>query len=404
MNSYFDFILELLQEENLGGIMFDGFRRVNNLLSQIDWIQIMKIVIFIALASGLTIVLLVANDKIFAYYNDKRIKRHHLTIRNNGNVPSIFLFRTIDLPKQLAVRFRVGDMPMIWVSRKDTTVQQPAEIKAEEPVQASVSRGNSSETSLVPDLRDPFADAAGTVGKAASGAKKAVTDVGKKAGFIAGIISSFMNLFGIKSDTLSDAQGSLKNVQQQSNETIQTVNTKMGTADTLTNQVKSIVPENSFPDAVKSAAPGVQTSGSVSGAAETEEAARNSLDLSQSAAARDFVFDEDVWRSNIGKVDEQGGDLNYAMSKTLEPGESLKIDVDIMNIADSSDPVSLMYKIEVLQIPQTKLQLAAPKEFVNGIVIYPKISLWSRIIPGAVIVALIIISLQLLAGYSHLVF
>ena len=75
-----------------------------------------------------------------------------------------------------------------------------------------------------------------------------------------------------------------------------------------------------------------------------------------------------------------------------------------MNISNSSAPISLMYKIEVLQIPQTNLQLAAPKEYVNGIVIYPKISVWSRIIPYAVIIALITISIQLLAGYSHLIF
>ncbi|MBQ6510306.1 MAG: hypothetical protein IJI07_12600 [Flexilinea sp.] len=401
MNSYGNFLLELLREENLGDILFSGFREMNDMLSHIDWPQIMKIVIFIALAGGLTIMLLVANDRIFARYNAKRIKKHHLTIRNNGNVPSIFLFRTIDLPKQLAIRFRVGDMPMIWVSRKNTPIQQPEEVKAEEPEQVSVSQKASTETALVPDLKNPFSEAADTAGKAASGAKKAVTDVGKKAGFIAGIISSFTSLFGIKSDTLSGAQGSLKNVQQQSNEMIQTVNSKAGTAETLTNQVKSIVPEDSFRNAANGAVSGTQAPGSVGGA---EVMARDTLNLSQPAGSRDLVFDEDVWRNNIGKVDEKGGDLNYAMSKTLEPGESLKIDLDIMNISNSSAPISLMYKIEVVQIPQTKLQLAAPKEYVNGIVIYPKISVWSRIIPYAVIIALIIISLQLLAGYSHLIF
>ena len=75
-----------------------------------------------------------------------------------------------------------------------------------------------------------------------------------------------------------------------------------------------------------------------------------------------------------------------------------------MIMSESSAPVSLMYKIEVLQIPQTKLQLAAPKEYINGIVIYPKISLMSRILPNALIIAMIIMALQLLAGYSHFIF
>ena len=41
MNSYGNFLLELLREENLGDILFSGFREMNDMLSHIDWPQIM---------------------------------------------------------------------------------------------------------------------------------------------------------------------------------------------------------------------------------------------------------------------------------------------------------------------------------------------------------------------------
>lgn len=406
MNDLTRIFLALFSEEGIGGMIFDTFKQINLMLSNVDWPQIIKIALFVGLAIGLTILLLLANDKIFAYYNSKRIKKHHLTIRNNGNVPSIFLLRTVDLPKQLAVRFRVGDMPMIWVSRKEATAPRQEESESEAPKQEKQAPAGktASDTSLVPNLQDPFAAAKNAAEETVNTGRKAVTEVGKKAGTIAGIISSVTSLFGVKSPELQNAQSSLKNVQQQSNEAIQSVNNKLGTVDTLSNQVGSIVPKDAVANAGKSALSGVQQGGPVSGSGGTDPVTGNTMDNSQSSGARDFVFDEEVWRSNLGKVDAEGGDLNYAMSKTIQPGESMQIDVDIMNISDRSDPVSLMYKIEVLQVPQTNLQLAAPKEYVNGIVIYPKISLWSRIMPSALIVAMIVISLQLLAGYSHFVF
>lgn len=407
------FLLELLTKKNLGAIVFDIFKRMNMILSDINWIQIIKIAMFIALAVGLTIVLLVANDKVFEYYNSKRIKKHHLTIRNNGNVPSIFLLRTVDLPKQLVIRFRVGDLPMIWMSRKEAPKAQPEEEITEAPEEAPAGR-RSTETTLVPDLKDPFSNAVDAAGKAVTGARKTASNVGKTTGLFAGIINSVTSLFGVKSEGLQNAQGALKDVQQVSNQAIQSVNTKLGTADTLSNQVGSLIPKNVIPDAAKGIVSDVKKAGSAVSALQQSEAFPGSvgpelkengtMNLSQPVGARDFVYDEEVWRSNLGKVDEEGGDLNYAMSKTLQPGESMRVDVDIMNTSRSSAPVSLMYKIEIQQIPQTKLQLAAPKEYISGIVIYPKISVMSRIIPYTVVVGLIVISIQLLAGYSHYIF
>ena len=403
MNNYMDIVLEFFHQNFFSGVVIATFREMNVFLANIDWLQVIKIAIFIALAVLLTVGLLIANDKVFDYFNEKRIKRHHLMIRNNGNIPSIFLLRTVDLPKQLAVRFRIGDMPMIWVSRKEASKSQPEAIK-EEAVNNPAAVQKNSEPGLLPDLKDPFSEAKDTAGKAITTTRKTAANIGRTAGLFAGIIGSVTNLLGIKAPALQEAQGALKDVQQQSNQAIQAVNSKIGTADTLVNQVGSVVPKNPFPDSAKAAAQGAAESRSASVAAGSEMMSSSSINLAQSGGMRDFVFDENVWRTNLGKIDEGGGSLNYAMSKTLEPGESMKIDVDIMIMSESSAPVSLMYKIEVLQIPQTKLQLAAPKEYINGIVIYPKISLMSRILPNALIIAMIIMALQLLAGYSHFIF
>ena len=75
-----------------------------------------------------------------------------------------------------------------------------------------------------------------------------------------------------------------------------------------------------------------------------------------------------------------------------------------MNLSASSAPVSLLYKIEVLQIPQTNLQLAAPREYISGIVIYPKFSVFSKLLPVVIIIGLIVASIWLLAGFSQLIF
>ena len=403
MNNLAELFPNLLQTDFFPDMLIKTFIGLNDILAMIDWVQIMKIAIFVALAAGMTITLLVVTEKVFDKFNAQRIKKHHLTIRNNGNVPSIFLFRAVDLPKQLAIRFRIGDIPMIWASRRKAADPQPEAVKAEEAKQAP-EQNKSKDPGLVPDLKDPFSEVKDTAGKTINTARKTAANVGRTAGLFAGIIGSVTNLLGIKAPGLQQAQGALKDVQQQSNQTIQAVNSKLGTVDTLTNQVNSVVPKSPFPDAAKAA---VQDMGKAGTAPETGGAdlmTGSTMNISRSGGVQDFVFDEEVWHQNLGQLDEEGGELNYAMSKTIEPGESISIDLDIMNLSSSSAPVSLMYKIEVLQIPQTKMRLAAPKEYINGIVIYPKIPLMSRIIPNALIVALIVISLQILAGYSHFIF
>ena len=85
---------------------------------------------------------------------------------------------------------------------------------------------------------------------------------------------------------------------------------------------------------------------------------------------------------NIGKEDDNGGALNFAQSRVLEPGDSLKIDIEIMNLSESTAPISQLYKIEVIQVPQTRLHLSSVSRYLNGIVIFEKVSQFSRIFPS----------------------
>ena len=82
----------------------------------------------------------------------------------------------------------------------------------------------------------------------------------------------------------------------------------------------------------------------------------------------------------------------------------MKIDVEIMNLSDSTASVSHLYKIEVVQIPQTRLPLTAPNRYVNGIVIFEKVSQIERLMPQMFILGMVIISIQIIAGISYLLF
>lgn len=400
-----DNIFSMIKTFHIGFLLKSMFDAFNSMWDGLDFILLVKIACFIGVSTLLTVVLLLVNDWIFdRYVAAKRTKRHHLTLTNRGNVPSIFLLRTVELPKQIAVRFRVGDSPMIWVSRRtesDPETDEKEQLKKADgkkskksDSKAASDKKGSADTALVPNLDKPFA--------VVDTAKKEVGKVAKSAGMIAGIISSVTSLLPWKSKALSDASDALKGFQQDSNNVIKSVNTKMGTLDTLSGQINNLAPKGAEGAAgiFQSADP---MAGAVSAAGTSGGVVNNQQDNS-TLRLKDFIYDEEVWQKNIDKVDENGGSLNYVQSKILEPGESMRIDVDIMNLSESVAPLSLLYKIELLQLPQTNLQLAAPKEYISGIVIFPKASEASRILPGAVMVLLLVLVIQLLAGLSHLLF
>ena len=72
MNNYMDIVLEFFHQNFFSGVVIATFREMNVFLANIDWLQVIKIAIFIALAVLLTVGLLIANDKVFDYFNEKR--------------------------------------------------------------------------------------------------------------------------------------------------------------------------------------------------------------------------------------------------------------------------------------------------------------------------------------------
>ena len=63
-----------------------------------------------------------------------------------------------------------------------------------------------------------------------------------------------------------------------------------------------------------------------------------------------------------------------------------------------------MYKIEVIQVPQTRLHLSSVSRVLNGIVIFEKVSEISRIFPSVVAFLMIIAAVQIIAAFTYIIF
>lgn len=386
-------------------------------ITKINWGQVYKISFILFLSLSMTSILFVINDYIFDYFIKRRMKTHHLRITNNGNTSSVFLLRTVEMPASLGIRFRIEDNPMIWVTyvpKKDkdeeTAVEESHSVSESAAVQAEP------ENSLIPDLNDPMGASKkkkkpATVAETIAPVTKKVYDVGKQAGFFASILSNVSSLLPKNLKGISDVQSSLKGFQDQTNQVNVAINTKVSAMDNLTQQVSKLPMADkinnmqtpfSMPDEKqlsKLAADRIGFNQTNSVNEDSEEVDRE--DMLQNSQ---FNYEEEVWLKNIGKVDEKGGALIYAQSKVLDPGESMFIDIEIINLSESSAAVSHLYKIEVLQIPQSRLHLTAPSRFINGIVIFEKASMFKRILPQTITIGLMIVFLQIIATVTYLLF
>ena len=384
----------------------------------INWSKVLRVNVVLLLALFLAGLLFIVTDSVTDRLINRRIKQHKLTITNNGNTASLFLLRTVDLPKSLAIRFRTGGMPLIRVTYepKKTVTEVPAvvEVSAVDNVAQRPDPDDHIQT-LIPDLSDPMQKKKDSVTPqdAVNSVTKSINDVGKKAGFFASILSNISTLLPNKVSGLQEAQASLKSIQQKTTEVTSSIGTKVNTVDSLGSQLGQLAGADKVASAAKSVAPMANQKMSAvmqaAGGFDSNQFDSNEpLDIDQPREDyindKNFVYDEEVWNRNIGKVDELGGSLNFFQSKILKPGESMKIDVEIMNLSESSAAVSHLYKIEVLQIPQTKMQFRVPSHYVNGIVIYEKLSQFERILPQLVVFGLVIVSIQIIAGVSYLLF
>ena len=416
MNEFLEFLN--IEEQNGG---FEAFlaRFSHSLVdigSKIDWLMIFKTTAILLFSMTLTGIILYSVDVIFDHYGKKRIRTHHLTISNNGNAPSIFLLRSIDIPKTLAVRFRIKDEPMIWVTyvpKKNKLEDNTAAVTAP-PEEKAADEENEQ---LIPDLNAPIKKAkqqSSTLKDTIDQTVKAVDSVGRKAGFFASILGTIVTLLPFKIPGLQETQSSLKNFQQETNSAIGTVNTKISAANTLADQVNKLPGADMLNSAAKNV--GADASNAMMSnlqgvnAFSDKTLPQDNLNAiggdveSGSIFSNEFVYDEEVWKKNIGKVDENNGSLNYAQSKVLEPGESMKIDLELMNLSDSPAAVSHLYKIEVRQVLLSNMHLSVPTRFISGIVIFKKVSRLDRLLPSFLVIGMFVFSVQLISLFSYLIF
>ena len=403
-----EFLNFLVHNQLLRDFVDEAARR----LEAVDWMTMFKVCGVMVVSMLLVSILVLINDRMYEASIKRRMKVHHLTIRNDGNTPSVYLLHTVNLPKTLAIRFRIDGNPMIWVSFDTGRGEQPEQLPEQvqqapvkpEPVTETEESPKSDASNLVPNLNDPM--------KPIQAVTKTVSEVGKKAGFFASILSTLSVLLPFVPSSLKDAQSSLKGVQQDTNSLVGQINTKTNAVSTLGDQLgklpgadkvgalvqpPAVDSQQMVQDAVMSDADRSYRSGGAM--KEPENADDGNLVL-----GNNFVYDEELWRRNIGKEDDNGGALNFAQSKVLEPGESMKIDIEIMNLSESAAPISQLYKIEVVQVPQTRLHLSSVSRFLNGIVMFDKVSELSRVMPSVISFILILAAVQIIAGFTYIIF
>ena len=393
------------------------------LIEKINWKIIAKVASVLILSFLLINLLFIVNEKIYDHYSKKRMKTHHLTITNNGNTSSIFLLRTIDMPKNVVLRFRVGNLPMVWVTYapKNDESQQTDQGRVESATSYSADASDPAvdKNKLIPNLNDPMGKSKqnADLGETVEKSTKAISDVGRKAGFFASLLSNISSLLPKRIGAIDQIQGQLKEFQQSTTQLTAQMNTKVNTINTLSDQMNRLP----FADQVSAAAQSAgvspdamkQQAGEMAGrfmnsTAQGEGEIPNKISGGEidsgSFLSKDFVYDESVWEKNIGKVDSMNGSLNFAQSKILEPGESMKVDLELMNLSANPSAVSHVYKIEVRQIMQSRLHFTAPTQYINGIVIFEKVSLAERFLPPLINIALVFAAIEIISFYSYLVF
>ena len=373
---------------------------VGTWVRSIRWDALIRLLSCALLGLGLILFVLYLNDKVFEHYWNRRRKIHHLTIRNLGNTPSIFLLRVVSLPRQLTIRFTVGGSPMIITTQKKKETSAPEKQQSREPEPASAENGkrtsnNSGE--LIPDLSDPWKQMDNTkeaVQKTAGTAKKTAMEAAKTSGLMASILGTISTLLPFGNKAMKTGQEALKGFQQDTNQAVTLVSNKVNNVDTLKKQTGKLA--SKVPDMAKIKADELFTA---EDDLDEEESAKHNI-----GQLRDFIYDEDAWRKSIDKKDESGRELNYAQSRILEPGDSMKIDVEIRNRSGNLSPVSLLYKIEIWQVPQTNLNLAAPRQTVSGVVAYPAISPFEQFIPAVAVIIATILAAIMMACFCHMLY
>ena len=422
--TYIRFIVNLIQSNEDFNVVNHLIISFNEFMTTVNWEQLLRLTFLMVMAMSVTVLLDVLSEKIIDRFQQRRIRRHHMTITNNGNFSSLFLLRSIDNPKTMGMRFYSGDDPMIWVTYAPQLNKQQEQETASETKPQIVDEGKAKMSDnppdLVPDLSDPLGEKkkqdAVTLNTAAKTVTTEINKVGRHAGFFASIFSSIATLLPVKNPMVQDAQKALKGIQEDATQMAAQLNTRVNAVNTLGDQIGKIpqmgqttqLTQGMMNDAmneIKNAPLNLSNIPNADVPAEKNEfgtaVAKKNYGNYLSA---DFSYDEETWLRNIGKVDENDGALIFAQTGIIKPGESLKIDVELMNLSENKQKVSHMYKIEVRQIMMSDLNISAPERYINGIVIFERISIMERVGPGLIVAGLAILAIHLIILLSVILF
>ncbi len=362
--------------------------QVTYLIRAVNWSVVIRAFFILIVGVVIAVWLLRWCDNYMSRLATYRIKRHKLSIVNAGNLPSVYLLRSVSLPDNIALRFRSNGQPMIWITRLDKDDIEARE-KAEKeeagedtlPEQtAEAAENQSPSANLIPDLNNPL--------KNLKAAEMNLKSKARKVSRISTFLSNVASLFNIKNSAINKAASTLKDAAQTTTQTLTGMDSNLAKASNLMNQAGGFIPEKPADRVEQDAA---AENGSEAPSDENE------LTITDFSMAKHFTYDEAVWRKNMTRRDKFGGSMIYAQSELIKPGETLDVEVEILNMDESGAPLTLGYGIEITQIPRSKTTFTAPRQTVDGVVTFPKLPLWKMILPTALTVLMVAGSIQIIA-------
>ena len=383
----YDLITDLLAIRMLRELL----AQVTFLIRTVNWGVVIRAFFILIVGVIIAVWLLAWCDNYMSRLSKKRIKRHKLSIVNAGNLPSVYLFRSVSLPDNIAIRFRSNGQPMIWITRldkDDIAAREKAEKKeaAEDALPEPAAEGaanQSSSSKLIPDLNNPM--------KNLKAAEQNVKTKARKASRVSTFLSNVTSLFNVKNSVINKAASTLKDAAQTTTQTLTGMDSNLAKASSLMNQAGGFIPDKAAEQVKQGAADALQKGSEAP--SEADEPA-----LTEFSMAKNFTYDEAVWRKNMTRRDKFGGSMIYAQSELINPGETLDVEVEILNMDESGAPVTLGYGIEITQIPRSKTTFTAPRQTVDGVVTFPKLPLWKMILPTALTVLMVAGSIQIIAA------
>ncbi len=365
--------------------------QVTYLIRTVNWGVVIRAFFILIVGVILAVWLLSWCDNYMSRLARNRIKRHKLSIVNVGNLPSVYLLRSVSLPDNIAIRFRSNGQPMIWITRLDkddiaarekAEKKEAAEDALPEPA-AEAAANQSSSSKLIPDLNNPM--------KNLKAAEQNVKTKARKASRVSTFLSNVTSLFNVKNSVINKAASTLKDAAQTTTQTLTGMDSNLAKASSLMNQAGGFIPDKAAEQVKQGAADALQKGSEAP--SEADEPA-----LTEFSMAKNFTYDEAVWRKNMTRRDKFGGSMIYAQSELINPGETLDVEVEILNMDESGAPVTLGYGIEITQIPRSKTTFTAPRQTVDGVVTFPKLPLWKMILPTALTVLMVAGSIQIIAA------